>query len=119
MKLPGFQASASLYGSTNNYRAAAFRQMGGAITLAQDSCTCTSPNCTWSCPTPPTCQAGQTDCGGRCTNLNFDFHNCGACGHVCPENQTCDEGECVCLPPYHYCGSNPGVKCVEERIQCF
>jgi hypothetical protein len=72
MTLPGFQASASLYGSTNIYWAAAAFHQAGAITLAQDTCTCTSPSCSWTCP-PPTCtQPLPTDCYGKCTNLNFE-----------------------------------------------
>jgi hypothetical protein len=114
MNLPGFQASASLCASTNVYWAGASQHAGGAITPAQNSCTCTSPQCTWSCPTGPNCPPGFTDCGGACKDLNFDFYNCGSCGHRCPENETCDEGKCVCIGNFHLCDG----KCISKKYRC-
>jgi hypothetical protein len=124
MKLPGFRASASLYASTNDYRAGAFQQAGGVITLAQDSCSCTSPQCTWSCPTSIICPPGDTNCSGTCRNLNFDFYNCGSCGNRCEKNETCVNGKCRCVVPYHCCeaGKEPGTcaanQCIENRYEC-
>jgi hypothetical protein len=42
------------------------------------------------------CGAGTTCCGGTCTDLNSDPHNCGACGYVCDEaTPVCRSGSCV------------------------
>ena len=38
---------------------------------------------------------GTTDCDGRCSNLQNDNINCGACFHRCEGNQTCEGGACV------------------------
>ena len=50
-------------------------------------------------PTPVTCPAGTTDCGGVCLDLQTDVNNCGACGNVCPEAEPgfdvgCAAGNC-------------------------
>lgn len=31
----------------------------------------------------------------RCVDLTDDFRNCGACGHVCPNGQRCENASCV------------------------
>ncbi len=64
MRMPGFTADAAtaLYGSTNVYRTAAFQRAAGAVTPAQGSCTCTSPDCTWNCPVPPPPDCTTTGC---------------------------------------------------------
>jgi hypothetical protein len=67
MALPGFSAEASFYSSGLQYLSAAVAQgtyIESSLRLAADSCVCTSPNCTWSCPVPPPhrgCTA--TSCG--------------------------------------------------------
>jgi hypothetical protein len=56
MSMPGMTAEASLYRSNVAYGAKPASGAGTGrypVRLAQDSCTCTSPNCTWSCPGPP------------------------------------------------------------------
>jgi hypothetical protein len=55
MMTPGFSAETSLYRSSLAYYQLAIAAGAGPhpVRLAQDSCTCTSPNCTWSCPPPP------------------------------------------------------------------
>ena len=44
------------------------------------------PNCA--------CASGQTNCDGTCTNTASDNANCGACGNVCAEGLTCQNGSC-------------------------
>jgi hypothetical protein len=34
-------------------------------------------------------------CGGKCTNINTDSNNCGACGVACSTGQQCTAGACV------------------------
>lgn len=41
-----------------------------------------------------TCDTGTTSCGGFCTNLNVDVNNCGACGQMCPQGESCVSGTC-------------------------
>jgi expansin (peptidoglycan-binding protein) len=42
------------------------------------------------------CADGQTKCAGKCTGLNYDRENCGACGVKCVGSQYCDNGQCRC-----------------------
>src|SRR5262245_45112794 len=35
-------------------------------------------------------------CGPQCTNVGFDPANCGTCGRVCPQGQSCSNGNCAC-----------------------
>ena len=62
MNLPRLAASASIYNPMTRlhslYHAIATgRPVPGrnAVALAADSCQCTSPNCTWSCPPSDPC----------------------------------------------------------------
>ena len=59
MMFPGFTAETSFYRTSSSYAGAAAggrALVGRHLTLAADSCVCTSPNCQWSCPvTPPDC----------------------------------------------------------------
>ena len=41
------------------------------------------------------CPAGQTQCGGICSNLGYDPSNCGACGIACQYPLICCGGGCV------------------------
>jgi hypothetical protein len=82
MTLPGFRAETSIYGSSMTYVGGPATQAGhveSLVMLAADSCVCTSPNCTWSCPLPPPpdctttgCRRGQVCCDcvdpPRCTS---------------------------------------------------
>ena len=47
----------------------------------------------------PTCHPcsliGQTECGGRCIDMQNDQNNCGACGNACGAGQACVAGACV------------------------
>ena len=38
---------------------------------------------------------GGLKCNGVCINPQSDFNNCGTCGNVCGQGQTCDGGTCV------------------------
>jgi hypothetical protein len=74
---PGFSAETSLYRSSLAYYQLAFAPGSGhqLVSPAQDSCTCTSPNCTWSCPPPPPPDpcAGLRGCAlSRCLCQNED-----------------------------------------------
>jgi hypothetical protein len=40
------------------------------------------------------CGPGTTQCGATCTVLQFDPNNCGQCGRVCAQGQSCDKGAC-------------------------
>jgi hypothetical protein len=65
------------------------------------------------------CKGGKLKCNKVCIDPQTDFANCGTCGNVCGQGQTCDGGTCVggggggdCDPP---CGSNT----VCEGGNCF
>src|SRR6266550_5943844 len=62
MNIPRFAAEASLYRTSRHYAmTGTIDQAGGignALTLA-GTCTCTDPNCSWTCPSPDPC----THCG--------------------------------------------------------
>lgn len=47
------------------------------------------------------CRPGQTKCGERCTALDVDGENCGACDLRCASGEACVEGACRALrcPP--------------------
>jgi hypothetical protein len=79
MTLPGFNAETSLYSSSLAYFGGAAAQathIESFLRLAADSCVCTSPNCTWSCPpldcTTTGCPPGRVCCDcvdpPRCTS---------------------------------------------------
>ncbi len=40
------------------------------------------------------CPAGQTLCGGACTDLTTDAANCGQCGNACATGASCVSGTC-------------------------
>jgi len=42
------------------------------------------------------CPAGQSDCGGLCTDVQTDARNCGACGLRCALGGVCSAGQCGC-----------------------
>jgi formylglycine-generating enzyme required for sulfatase activity len=50
------------------------------------------------------CPAPRTMCGYACLDLDTELSNCGACGHACPPNASCQTGQCVCPPPTVPCG---------------
>ena len=50
------------------------------------------------CHHEKTCAAGETLCGGRCTSVEIDSSNCGACGVNCGAFEDCNAGACECGP---------------------
>ena len=52
---------------------------------------------------PPTCMQPMILCSTQgksyCTDPNYDFANCGGCGIVCANGQTCTMGKCQTPPP--------------------
>ncbi|MGA9098325.1 MAG: tetratricopeptide repeat protein [Methanotrichaceae archaeon] len=40
------------------------------------------------------CPSGQTNCNGLCTDTQTDSQNCGSCGNVCTEGESCVSGSC-------------------------
>lgn len=45
-----------------------------------------------------TCAQDETLCGGRCTSVQIDSANCGACGVACGAYEECNAGACECGP---------------------
>ncbi|MBI5513434.1 MAG: hypothetical protein HY909_06665 [Deltaproteobacteria bacterium] len=56
---------------------------------------CSDPGCVGG---GAACAAGLCVCAGRCTSLQTDTANCGACGNVCPPRMVCTAGRCEALP---------------------
>ena len=58
------------------------------------------------------CSQGTTSCNGKCTDLQNDIRNCGACGNTCTfvnGNGTCSSGQCVimkCFQGFGDCDRN-------------
>src|SRR5881394_3094301 len=53
---------------------------------------------------PDGCFSGSICCGGRCTDPKFDHNNCGGCGMVCINGQSCLSGVCACDSMSRDCG---------------
>jgi hypothetical protein len=54
-----------------------------------------------------------TSCDGACADTANDPRHCGACGHACGADQTCDHGTCAtptCL--------NQGLICPTDHLCC-
>jgi hypothetical protein len=71
------------------------------------------------------CKGGTLKCNKVCVDPQNDFSNCGTCGNVCGQGQSCDGGTCVggggggdCDPP---CGFNAVCQdgaCVAAANRC-
>jgi hypothetical protein len=59
------------------------------------------------------CTAGQTCCGGVCTNLDRDQYNCGSCGNACTAGGACVSGYCTgtCRPSEQVCRIDGRTSC--------
>jgi hypothetical protein len=55
-----------------------------------------------ACKKELVCASDQQACGGQCTSIETDPHNCGACGAACAAGESCAAGQCVC--PATACG---------------
>jgi hypothetical protein len=63
------------------------------------------------------CKGGKRKCSGRCINPRSDFNNCGTCGNVCGQGQTCMDGTCTGGPPEDCTGQPDLTDCGGGR-QC-
>ena len=73
--------------------------------------------------------ANKSYCAGACVSLLSDLNNCGACGEICGEYQSCMQGVCTCptgelrcdarctqvATDYQNCGAC-GVRCPEGEL---
>jgi hypothetical protein len=121
IKIPGFTAHVSIYNSDQWY-------FGGAAT-PEAHMAVTSAIIIPIGPVPVfrsgICLSG-TNCGGFCTDLNFDSSNCGACGHKCEGHVVkppgtkysspfyCFNGLCACQ--YQCCGEDKAGNCTTCAI---
>jgi len=78
-----FKASTSSIDSITFYRDSNLTSCYGQCS---DGYQCINGACSLSC------QAGLTNCGGTCTNLQTDVYNCGSCGSVVAPGHTCQAG---------------------------
>ena len=68
---------------------------------------------TTAAPAGGGCATGKTSCGGTCVDTQSDPNNCGACGTVCPANQSCIAGACL------QTGCPAGqVSCSADKADC-
>lgn len=77
----------------------------------KQACDC----CGSSTPTP-----GQMPCNGTCVDTNTNSNNCGTCGKVCPQGQSCSNGVC-CNSGGVGCGTfccNAGDTCCGNNSCC-
>lgn len=59
------------------------------------------------------CPTGNRLCGGKCVDVATDANNCGTCGTVCTEPDTCGGGGVA-----GQCGCTPTVTCATEGFDC-
>ena len=72
------------------------------------------------------CQPGETNCGGRCFNLNTDAQHCGGCNTRCGTGESCFNGQCLtgigtcsvgddfCLSVVDVCNDNDTCQCLQS-----
>lgn len=75
-----------------------------ALLLAALAGLATLPACGGDSKKEVTCAADEVVCGGRCTSIQLDSANCGACGTSCGAFQECNAGACECGPGTVQCG---------------
>ena len=57
------------------------------------------------------CKGGKRKCSGRCLDPLTDFDNCGTCGNVCGQGQTCMDGTCTGGAPQDCTGQPDLTNC--------
>jgi hypothetical protein len=128
MNMPGFAADASLSKSRWSYRGYGGTSSGADASLTviaqqdcQSQCASQFQQCLSNCGCPP----GFTNCGGICSDLNFDGSNCGTCGHICrgrvlsppglhPSPFFCFNGRCLCQ--FECCEEDEAGNCTQCAI---
>lgn len=66
----------------------------------------------------PECDPGMELCNGLCVEVLTDIANCGGCGVVCVEDQTCEAGLCVDAAPPPADDIEPVVECDSGLTSC-
>ncbi len=90
-----------------------------------------SPRPSWERPSAMSgsgCSGDQVLCNGACRNVRYDASNCGTCGSVCAETETCRDRQCVSLvtmqpapdagTPVAQDASMPTLRCMLGRGDC-
>src|SRR5262245_44984917 len=54
----------------------------------------------------PSCTGSQMNCSGVCIDVTTSAQNCGMCGKVCAQGQTCQAGQCQCSPGLLNCNNS-------------
>lgn len=67
----------------------------GACGNACGDAFCVSGVCQATQPQAVTCEAGLTDCGGSCVDLNANRFACGSCTTICAQTDDCVGGVCT------------------------
>lgn len=94
-----------------------------SLVLATSSCLvigpspAPSPRPGWE-PQPGTSESGcsgdQVSCNGACRNLRYDASNCGACGRVCGETETCRDRQCISLTTMRPAPADAGTPVTQD-----
>ncbi|WP_437976335.1 MXAN_6577-like cysteine-rich protein [Sorangium sp. So ce295] len=63
------------------------------------------------------CGEGQSDCSGKCVNLETDLRNCGDCDVECAEGHVCADGSCACAGDLTAC-EGACVDVLSDRRNC-
>ncbi len=68
------------------------------------------------CESCSPCPSGLIDCDGTCVDPMTDESNCGSCGIVCLDGESCWSGTCGCTPLDEYCVASS--ECCFSDINC-
>lgn len=66
----------------------------------------------------PQCGPDEIGCSKTCVNPKTDHNNCGACGHVCPSDQICNQGGCACPSGLIFSGGKCVVDLQTDKNNC-
>jgi len=91
--------SSTATGATTGNGATTTSGAGGATASSSSGATTgngatSSSGATTSTGTGMGCDAGLTSCNGKCVDTNSSTENCGGCGKVCAQNETCVSAKC-------------------------